>query len=114
MMNRQTVVVSKAEAIRNYIEAVPDAKAGDVVNQLKKSGIKVNAQDVYFQRSFMKRLRKRQRAERMAQERQEDGKGRTHSASPGYAVDVICRVANLGKEVGGTRNLKLLVDALAQ
>jgi hypothetical protein len=66
----------------------------------------------------MKMRRRRQRAVRRVQEDSEDApKGITASVSQkdagSFAVETIVRVMDLGREVGGTQNLKKLVDVLA-
>lgn len=100
-------VVSKAQGIRNYLETFPEAPAADVVAALGRSGFRgVTPQDVYFQRSHMKRTKKGaahlNRSDLVAKQESEQR----------ISLDTLTKIIDLSKEVGGIDKLGKLVDIL--
>jgi hypothetical protein len=98
--------VNKSEAIREFLAENPNADTKGVVAGLAEKGLKVAPTLVYFIRSKQSQARRRARRERVAASSRGTG-----SKNP---VEVVLRVKDLAREVGGIRNLKMLVDLLAE
>ena len=96
---------NKSSAIREMITAHPQAQSKEIVELLAKNGLKVQPSLVYYIRSKLRQQQRVARRERVTQTSQTLG-----SSNP---VELILKVKSLSRDAGGIRNLKLLVDALA-
>ena len=97
---------SKSTAIREMIEAHPQAQSKEIVQLLGKNGVKVRPSLVYYIRSKLRHQQHRAKRQRVTQTSQTLG-----SSNP---VELILKAKSLARDAGGIRNLKLLVDALAE
>lgn len=97
---------NKSEAIRAAIAKNPSAKGKDIVATLAKDGVKVQPSLVYM---VMSKQRVRQR--RAKRERAQATSRATGTANP---IDLIVKTKALAQEAGGIKNLKMLVDLLAE
>ncbi|HVK13193.1 MAG TPA: hypothetical protein VM597_30855 [Gemmataceae bacterium] len=97
--------INKSQAIRDVLTGNPAIKSKDLIGQLAGKGIKVAPSLVYMVKSKLNKGRRKARRDRA-------------SAAAGAAVknpvEVILRVKDLARELGGYRNLKQLVDLLAE
>jgi hypothetical protein len=98
--------VNKSEAVRGFMAAHPQAGTKDVVAGLAEKGIHVTSALVYMIKSKAKHAKRRARRDRAA----ESSRGMA-TADP---VALVRDVRDLGNQVGGIRNLKRLVDVLAE
>jgi hypothetical protein len=92
--------VNKSAAIRDMIEQNPRAKSKEIVRLLAEKGLKVQPTLVYYIRSREKHLKRRGKHQR--------------AVSTGSPLQLLIKVKALSKEAGGMRNLKQLVDILAE
>jgi hypothetical protein len=97
--------VNKSQAIRDDLAANPKAESKDVIARLAEKGVKVSPTMVYYVKSKQKEASRRARRERVAESSRQTG-----TRNP---VEVVLRVKDLAREVGGIKNLKQLVDLLA-
>jgi hypothetical protein len=97
--------VNKSEAIREMLKTYPKAKSKDIVSKLAGKGIAVKPTLVYFIKSKQKYKRRRAKRELVGALSR-----RTGSSNP---ADLVIKVKTLALDAGGIRNLKELVDALA-
>lgn len=97
--------VNKSQAIRDVLAADPKIGSKDLIDQLAGKGIKVAPSLVYMVKSKLNKGRKRAKWERV-------------SVAAGVAVkdpvEVIIRVKEMARELGGYKTLKMLVDLLAE
>jgi hypothetical protein len=98
--------VNKSEAIREFLAEHPAADTKTVVAGLAEKGLKVAPTLVYFIKSKQNQAKRRAKRERVAESSRQAG-----SKNP---VEIVLRVKDLSREVGGIKNLKLLVDLLAE
>ena len=98
--------VNKSQAIREFLAGNPKADTKTVVAGLAEKGLKVAPTLVYFIKSKQNQAKRRAKRDRVA----ESSRG-TGSKNP---VEVVIRVKDLAREVGGIKNLKTLVDLLAE
>jgi hypothetical protein len=98
--------VNKSEAIREAMAQHPEAQTKEVVSLLAEKGIKVQPSLVYLIRSKQRRQKRRQKRERVAAT-----SAKTGSVDP---VELVRKVKGLAQDAGGIRNLKKLVDILAE
>lgn len=98
--------VNKSEAVREALAQNPKAKSKEVVAQLAARGLKVDPTLVYYVRSKQKQAQRQQKRERVA--------ASSRLNAVGNPVELVLRVKQLAREVGGIRNLKQLVDLLAE
>jgi len=98
--------VNKSDAIREVLAHNPAAGPKDVVTQLAGRGIKVAPSLVYFIKSKAKQAQRKQKRARVAAASEKTGTGNP--------VEVVLRVKDIAREVGGIQNLKMLVDLLAE
>jgi len=97
---------NKSAAIREFLISNPKTPTKDVISALAQKGIKVSHNLVYLTKAKMgarKRKQKRQKAVASA-----------NSAGIANPVQLILKVRSLADEAGGIRNLKQLVDVLAE
>ena len=98
--------INKSQAVRDFLAGHPDADTKTVVAGLAERGVKVAPTLVYFVKSKQRQARRRAKRDRAAESSRQSG-----SQNP---VEVVIRVKDLAREVGGIKNLKLLVDLLAE
>src|SRR3954453_17475606 len=98
--------VNKSEAIRGFLPATPGGGTKDVVAGLGEKGVKVAPTLVYFIRSKANQAKRRAKRDRVAEP--------SRQTAPAYPVALIQTVRDLGRQVGGIRTLKKLVDLLAE
>jgi hypothetical protein len=97
---------SKAAAIREALAQQPKASAKDIVKVLAARGIKTSPGHVYMIKSLSRRkARKAKRAKAVAASR---------DAGLANPVELIVDVRRLAEKAGGIRQLKALVDVLAE
>ena len=97
--------VNKSQAVRDFLAGHPDADTKAVVAGLAEKGVKVAPTLVYFIRSKQRQAKRRAKRANVAESSRQTG-----SKNP---VEVVLRVKDLAREVGGIQNLKMLVDLLA-
>jgi hypothetical protein len=97
--------INKAQAIRDYFAQNPKATNKEVMEGLGQKGIKVSYNQVYFIK--MKGKAKKRKANRAK------AVGASKAMGLSNPVDLILEVRKLAHNAGGVKNLKLLVDALA-
>lgn len=98
--------VSVSRAVREFLAANPAADTKSVITGLAGTGVKVSPTMVYYVRSKMGQARRKDKREKVAATSRSMG-----TANP---VEVVLRVKDLARELGGIANLKLLVDLLAE
>lgn len=98
--------VNKSSEIRAILEKNPKTPAKEIVATLSAKGIKVSQNLIYLIKA--KTGAKRRKAKR--QKAVAAGK----SAGMTNPVQLVLRVRSLATEAGGIRNLKQLVDVLAE
>src|SRR6476646_1652913 len=98
--------VNKSQAVRDFLAGNPGAGTKDIVAGLAEKGVKVAPTLVYFIKSKQRQARRRAKRDRAAESSRQSGSGNP--------VEVVLRVKDLAREVGGIKNLKLLVDLLAE
>jgi hypothetical protein len=98
--------VNKSQAIREYFSSNPNASTKTVIAALAQKGQKVSPPLVYFIKSKLNRAGRKAKRERVAESSRNSG-----AANP---VEIVLRVKDLAREVGGVKNLKQLVDLLAE
>lgn len=98
--------VNKSQAIRDFLVGNPSADTKAVVAGLAEKGLKVAPTLVYFIKSKQRQATRRAKRDRAAESSRQSG-----SKNP---VEVVLRVKDLAREVGGIKNLKTLVDLLAE
>ncbi len=96
---------NKSSAIRQMIQANPQAQSKEIVELLGKNGLKVQPSLVYYIRSKLRQQQRQAKRERVKQTSQTLG-----NSNP---VELVLKVKSLARDAGGIQNLKLLVDALA-
>lgn len=101
---------NKSEAIRGALADNPRAKGKEIVAALAAKGIRVQPSLVYM--IISKQRRRQRRAKREAnRERMEAA---MPSASGVVTIDMLAKLKSLAVEAGGMKNLKMLVDLLAE
>ena len=98
--------VNKSQAIRDLFAVNPRAETKVVIAELAQKGIRVSPTMVYYVRSKQRQARRDAKRARVAASSQSTG-----IANP---VELVLRVKDMAREVGGIRNLKQLVDLLAE
>jgi hypothetical protein len=98
--------VNKSQAIRDFFAENPRADSKTVVAGLAGRGVKVSATMVYYIKSKLGQAKRKAKRERMALSSRKSG-----AVNP---VEIVLRVKDLAREVGGVKNLKQLVDLLAE
>ena len=98
--------VNKSQAIRALFAANPKADTKSVIAQLADRGVKVSPTMVYYIRSKDRLAKRKAKRARVAESSRNSG-----VANP---VELVLRVKDMAREVGGIRNLKQLVDLLAE
>lgn len=98
--------VNKSQEVRKYLTANPKADSAAVIAAMGETGVKVSPTMVYYVRSKMKQVLRKEKRDRVAASSRESG-----AINP---VEVVLRVKDLAREVGGIAHLKQLVDLLAE
>ena len=98
--------VNKSQAVRDFLAEHPKADSKAVIAGLEEKGVRVSPTMVYYVRSKLKQASRRAKRERVAESSRQSG-----AKNP---VELVLRVKNLAREVGGIRHLKQLVDLLAE
>jgi hypothetical protein len=106
-MAKRSDDVNKSQAIREFLEQNPNAKAKEVVAYLGQRNIDIKPSLVYMLKGRLAQMKshKKQKAARVAQAGQKTG-----SLDP---VALVVKVKTLAKEAGGMHNLLNLVSVLA-
>jgi hypothetical protein len=97
---------NKSAAIRGILTADPNAPTTGVIAELGGKGVKVSPTRVYYVRSKLKQAGQKAKRARVAESSRSTG-----VADP---VELVLRVKDLAREVGGMGHLKQLVDLLAE
>lgn len=97
---------NRSAAIREELAATPHASSKDIVAILAAKGLKVTLSLVYMVKSQLKLKKKRQKRELATATSKS-----TASLDP---VQLIVRVKELARDAGGIKQLKQLVDVLAE
>ena len=97
--------VNKSDAIREALAQNPKGTPKEIVALLAGRGVRVAPSLVYYIKSKGKHAKRRQKQARVA--------AATVKTGTGNPVEVVLRVKDLAREVGGIGNLKMLVDLLA-
>src|SRR5262245_46147311 len=97
---------NKSKAIREALTRNPQAGCKEIVGVLATKGLKVAPGLVYFVMSRQKLALRKAKRERAAKASQN-----STAVNP---VDLVLRVKDLARDVGGFRSLKQLVDMLAE
>ena len=98
--------VNKSQAIRNVFAADPKADSKTVIARLAEKQIKVSPTMVYYVRSKMGQAKRRAKRELVAES--------SRQMAAKNPVEIVLRVKDLAREVGGIKHLKQLVDLLAE
>jgi hypothetical protein len=97
---------NRSDAIRAELAANPKATSREIMNKLAEKGIKVSSTLVYFVKSKMGKAKRRAKRAQAV-----EASTRLGSNNP---VEVVSRVKDLARDVGGIRHLKKLVDLMAE
>jgi hypothetical protein len=98
--------VNKSAAIRTILEKNPKTPVKEIVSTLDGQGIKVHPNLVYLIKSQTKQKAKRAKRKQAVEATQRAG-----IANP---VELILEVRKVAEKAGGIRQLKKLVDLLAE
>ena len=91
---------NKSRAIRELFTQDPKMDSKTVIARLAEKGVKVSPTMVYYVRSKMNQAKRKAKQARVAA-----------TTNP---VELVLRVKDLARELGGIRHLKQLVDLLAE
>lgn len=97
---------NKSAAIRDALIQNPKASSKDVVSLLEKKGVKVTPTMVYYMKS--KQIQANRKKKRT------DAAAMSESIKVKNPVELVMKVKQLAHEVGGIKNLKKLIDLLAE
>jgi hypothetical protein len=97
---------NRSAAIRDELAKNPKATSTEIVALLAKNGIKVTKKLVYVVKSKQHKAKKKVKRAQVAEMSQ---KTATHNP-----VELVLKVKNMAREVGGIGRLKKLVDLLAE
>jgi hypothetical protein len=98
--------VSASRAVRDFLAGQPTADTKAVIAGLAEQGVRVSPTMVYYVRSKLGQARRKDKRERAA--------ASSRAMGMPNPVEVVLRVKDLAREVGGIANLKMLVDLLAE
>jgi hypothetical protein len=98
--------VNKSQAIRDIFAENPKTETKVVIARLAEKGVKVSPTMVYYIRSKQRLASRKAKRARVAESSRNTG-----IPNP---VELVLRVKDMAREVGGIRNLKQLVDLLAE
>lgn len=97
---------NRSDAIREIFARNPKATSKEVMAELAKQGMKVSATLVYYVKSKKDRANRREKRERAVESSREAG-----VLNP---VALVIKVKDLALELGGMKQLKKLVDLMAE
>ena len=103
---KETRTKNRSQSVRDALAANPGATSREIIAQLASQGIKVSPTLVYFVKSKQSQARRKAKRTRVA--------ATSRSTGTPNPVEVVTRVKELARELGGVKNLKLLVDLLAE
>ena len=103
---KQNDKVNKSAEIRAMLKMHPKVQSKEIVAMLAKNGIKVKPSLVYFIKSRAKLQKRRAKRALVAETSRQTG-----TINP---VELVVKVKTLARDAGGIRNLKHLVDVLAE
>jgi hypothetical protein len=92
--------VNKSQAIRELLALDPKMDSKTIMSRLAEKGVKVSSTMVYYVRSKMKQAKRKEKRARVV--------------ATNNPVELVLRVKDLAREVGGIKHLKQLVDLLAE
>jgi hypothetical protein len=98
--------VNKSQAIRDLFAEDAKMDSKTVIDRLAGKGVKVSPTMVYYVRSKLNQAKRQEKRSRVAAE--------SELASATNPVELVLRVKDLAREVGGIKHLKQLVDLLAE
>jgi hypothetical protein len=98
--------INKSHEIRLMIDQYPHAQSKDIVSKLASKGIRVQPSLVYYIKSKQRNTKRRAKHQRVVEA--------SRGMGSGNPVALILHVRTLAAEAGGIKNLKQLVDALAE
>ena len=98
--------VNKSQAIRDLFAHDAKMESKAVIETLAGRGVKVSPTMVYYVRSKLKQAARRDKRDRVA--------ASSRSTAVKNPVELVLRVKDLAREVGGIKALKQLVDLLAE
>ena len=93
--------VNKSQVVREILAADPKADYKAVIARAAERGAKVSQTMVYYVRSKLGQAARKAKREQAA-------------ATPRSPVELVARVKKLADDVGGMKQLKQLVDLLAE
>ena len=96
---------NRSEAIREALVQNPRASSKEIIAGLAQKGIRVSPTLVYYVKSKLGKARRKAKRERVAA---------ASSRSAPNPLELVIRLKDLAREVGGFKNLKQLVDILAE
>ena len=97
---------NKSAAIRESLAENPKASSKEIVGVLAAKGLKVAPTLVYYVNSRQKVAARKAKRERAAET--------TRTSAAANPVELVLRVKNLARDVGGIAHFKKLVDILAE
>ena len=97
---------TKTEHVREALAANPKAGGKEILAILAANGIRVAPSLLYFIKSKAKQKQRIAKRAQVAETTRQTG-----APNP---LEVVIRVKNLARELGGIKNLKLLVELLAE
>jgi hypothetical protein len=97
---------NKSQAIRDLFALDPKMDSKAVIEKLAGDGVKVSPTMVYYVRSRLKHAARKDKRDRVA--------ASSRSTAVKNPVELVLRVKDLAREVGGISALKQLVDLLAE
>lgn len=97
---------NKSQAIREAFAADPRADSKTVIARVAEKGLTVTPTMVYYIRSKMGQASRKAKRDRVA--------ASSRGMAAANPVDLVIRVKDLAREVGGIAHLKQLVDLLAE
>ena len=96
---------NKSEAIRELLTANPKLGSKEIIATLAEKGLKVAPSLIYMVKSKLNKGQRKAKRERVSA---------AAGATVKNPVEVILRVKDLARELGGYKSLKQLVDLLAE
>ena len=97
---------NRSQAIRDELAKNPKATSKEIIASLKGKGIKVKSSLIYFVKAQQHKAKRTAKRARVTAEVSRT----TPTSNP---VELVLRVKDLAREVGGVANLKKLLDLLA-
>jgi hypothetical protein len=98
--------INKSAAVREMLSSNPNTPVRDIVKALNQRGIQIHPNLVYLIKSKERARRHKQKRERVLENGRQMG-----ISNP---VELILETRRLAEKAGGIRQLKQLVDALAE